>query len=164
MLLFDAIRFCSDGRIDYDDRQWHTENANGDDCDALSKQRPHYAVRSPLSESIGLSKGSHLILVSVCTSSISISFFVSCSKLFSDYRIRSDHNEDNTLDVLINWLASSANAYHNINIEYDKTKKRRESETSQTHWPTERHMDLIRLKEEALEYARSSWADYVFVR
>lgn len=78
-------------------------------------------------------------------------------------RIRSDHNEDNTLDVLINWLASSANDYHNVNVEYDKEKKRRRSETSPTHWPTERHMDLIRLKEEGLEYARASWADYVFV-
>lgn len=82
---------------------------------------------------------------------------------FNRRRIRSDHNEDNTLNVLINWLASSANAYHNVNIEYDKANKGRASESSPTHWPTERHMDLIRLKEEGLEYARASWADYVFV-
>lgn len=79
-------------------------------------------------------------------------------------RIRSDHNEDNTLDVLINWLASTANEYHNVNTEYDKEKKHRSSESSPTHWPQERHLDLIRLKEEGLEYARASWADYVFVR
>lgn len=78
-------------------------------------------------------------------------------------RIRSDHNEDNTLNVLINWMALSANDYHSVNIEYDRVVERRPTETSPTHWPTERHLDLIRLKEEGLKYARSSWADYVFV-
>lgn len=49
-----------------------------------------------------------------------------CAYVF--LRIRSDHNEDQTLDVLHQWLYTFAKAYHHIDIEYDNTTQRRESE------------------------------------
>lgn len=53
--------------------------------------------------------------------------------------------------------------YHNIDIEIEHDEVKRPNETSASHWPDERHIDVIRLKEEALEYARRMWVDYVFV-
>lgn len=82
---------------------------------------------------------------------------------FFFHRIRTDHNEDRTLDVLDQWLRTSANAYHYINIDYDNATERRESEMSKMHWSDERYMDVIRMKEEALNFGRKIWADYVFV-
>lgn len=78
------------------------------------------------------------------------------------FRLRTDHNEDKTLLILYQWLAGWSGAYHNVDIEYENNT-RRESETSQTHWSTERYLDVIRMKEEALNYGRKIWADYVFV-
>lgn len=85
------------------------------------------------------------------------------SGLLYGCRIRSDHNEDKTLEVLHNWLSSFSFQYHSVNVEYDKKSKRRTGEVSPTHWTPERHADLIRLKEEALDHARAIWSDYVFV-
>lgn len=65
--------------------------------------------------------------------------------------------------MLNQWLYKWSNAYHNIDIEYDNTTERRPSETSRTHWSDERYFDVIRMKEEALNYGRKIWADYVFV-
>ncbi|XP_055314673.1 glycosyltransferase 25 family member [Sitodiplosis mosellana] len=76
--------------------------------------------------------------------------------------IRSDHNEDETMEVLNQWLYKWSNAYHHVDIEYDNTTKLRDSEISQTHWSNERYLDVIRMKEEALNYGRKIWADYVF--
>lgn len=78
-------------------------------------------------------------------------------------RFRSDRNEDKTLEVLYQWLAKSADLYHHVNIEYDNSTKRHKSESSQFHWSTERYLHVIELKEEALNYARNIWADYIFV-
>lgn len=78
-------------------------------------------------------------------------------------RLRSDHNSDKTIDVLYQWLYTSARAYHNVDIEYDNTTQQRESETSQTHWSNERYLEVIRMKEEALNYGRKIWADYILV-
>lgn len=83
--------------------------------------------------------------------------------LWKIFRLRTDHNEDKTLPILYQWLYAWAQKYHNIDIEYDNSTMRRKSEKSFAHWSIERYQDLIRMKEEALEYGRKIWADYVFV-
>lgn len=65
--------------------------------------------------------------------------------------------------MLHQWIFNWSHEYHHVNIEYDNTTKRRESEASQIHWSDERYLDVIRMKEEALNYGRKIWADYVFV-
>lgn len=57
----------------------------------------------------------------------------------------------------------NARHYHHIDIEYKDDEVKRPSEESPTNWPDERHVDVTAMKEEALEYARKMWADYVFV-
>ncbi|KAL7025625.1 hypothetical protein ACKWTF_013567 [Chironomus riparius] len=73
-----------------------------------------------------------------------------------------DHNIDNSREILEVWLTKVQSLYHSIHYQYDESKKLRKGETNVTHWPDERFKDLIKLKENALEYARQSWADYVF--
>jgi collagen beta-1,O-galactosyltransferase len=74
-----------------------------------------------------------------------------------------DHNEDNSREILEEWLRNVRDAYHSIHYQYDDGEKLRKSESNLTHWPDERFRDIIRMKEEALEYARHIWVDYVFV-
>lgn len=78
--------------------------------------------------------------------------------------IVTDHNQDNSREVLETWLVKVQSSYHSIHYQHDDSgEKMRKSETNLTHWPQERFTDVIRMKEEALEYARKSWTDYVFV-
>lgn len=75
-----------------------------------------------------------------------------------------DHNEDNSREILETWLAKVRSSYHSIRYQFDDSgEKMRKSETNLTHWSHERFLDIIRMKEEALNQARRSWADYVLV-
>ncbi|XP_059470309.1 glycosyltransferase 25 family member [Neocloeon triangulifer] len=77
--------------------------------------------------------------------------------------IRSDHNEDNSLAILRLWLSSVERQYHSINTELRSSNpKRFADETSATHWSTIRFEHVIKLKEEALLYARHAWADFIW--
>lgn len=74
-----------------------------------------------------------------------------------------DHNEDNSQEILEVWLLKARNSYHFIHYQFDDSEKNRKGETNLTHWPEERFLDVIRMKEEALEFSRKSWADFIFV-
>jgi hypothetical protein len=74
-----------------------------------------------------------------------------------------DHNEDNSREILEVWLSRAKNLYHSVHYQYDESEKMREGESNLTHWPEERFLDVIRMKEEALDHARNSWAEFVFV-
>lgn len=74
-----------------------------------------------------------------------------------------DHNEDNTREILEIWLSRTRSLYHSVHYQYDESEKMRKGESNLTHWPEERFLDVIRMKEEALDNARKSWADFAFV-
>lgn len=74
-----------------------------------------------------------------------------------------DHNEDNSQEIVEVWLKRARSMFHSVHYQYDDSEKIRKGETNLTHWPEERFLELIRMKEEAFDYARRSWADYVFV-
>ena len=74
-----------------------------------------------------------------------------------------DHNEDNSQEILEVWLKRARNLYHAVHYQFDDSEKLRKGETNLTHWPDERFLELIRMKEESFDVARRSWADYVFV-
>lgn len=80
-----------------------------------------------------------------------------------NFRIRSDHNEDNTLQVIDTWLNSTRDLYHSVDYKFSTQPKRRKSETKFHHWTEERFDDVIKMKEEAIQKAKVMWADYVFV-
>lgn len=74
-----------------------------------------------------------------------------------------DHNEDNSQEILEVWLQRARTLYHSVHYQFDDSEKIRKGETNLTHWPEERFLELIRMKEDALDFGRRSWADYVFV-
>lgn len=78
--------------------------------------------------------------------------------------LKTDHNEDNSQEILEIWLQRARNLYHSVHYQFDDSEKIRKGETNLTHWPEERFLELIRMKEDALDFGRRSWADYVFVR
>lgn len=74
-----------------------------------------------------------------------------------------DHNEDNSQEILEVWLERARTLYHSVHYQFDDSEKIRKGETNLTHWPEERFLELIRMKEDALDFGRRSWADYIFV-
>jgi len=77
--------------------------------------------------------------------------------------IRSDHNIDNTLEVLKTWIDSISSMYHSINYKYENSPpKNHADENGPLHWPEMRFRHMIKLKEEAMTAARKMWADYVW--
>uniref|UniRef100_A0A336MPN9 CSON004334 protein n=1 Tax=Culicoides sonorensis TaxID=179676 RepID=A0A336MPN9_CULSO len=76
--------------------------------------------------------------------------------------IRSDHNEDNSLQVIDAWLNTTRDLYHSVDYQFSVQPKRRKSESTFHSWTNERFNDVIRLKEEALYKAKVIWADYTF--
>ena len=74
-----------------------------------------------------------------------------------------DHNEDNSQEILEVWLRRARNLYHSVHYQFDDSEKLRKGENNLTHWPEERFLELIRMKEDALDFGRRSWADYIFV-
>uniref|UniRef100_A0A2M4ARY6 Putative glycosyltransferase 25 family member n=1 Tax=Anopheles triannulatus TaxID=58253 RepID=A0A2M4ARY6_9DIPT len=76
--------------------------------------------------------------------------------------IRSDHNEDRSIEITKAWLKRTTALYHSVDFKYrTEPAGKRESEKTYTHWTEDRFADVIRLKEEALQTARKMWADYV---
>lgn len=80
------------------------------------------------------------------------------------YRIRSDHNEDRTVEILKIWLSSIESQYHSVHAELlSSPPERLPEEKGPAHWPSSRFTHIIQLREEALVAARQMWADYVWV-
>ena len=74
----------------------------------------------------------------------------------------SDHNEDETLDILIPWLDSQGE-FHSKKIDIDHDRKRfLDQEQGPLHWSPQRFQYMIQIKEKALDYARQMWADWIW--
>ena len=68
------------------------------------------------------------------------------------------------MEIVSTWLERTRSLYHSVNFTPDlDSPALRDSETNQTHWPEERFVDIIRMKEEAFEHAKHIWADFTFV-
>lgn len=80
-------------------------------------------------------------------------------------RIRSDHNEDNTAEILSTWVTEWARFYHAVDLIIRPSPPYYlYEETGPVHWPHSRYSHLISMKEQALNTARNLWADYIWVR
>ncbi|XP_055379043.1 glycosyltransferase 25 family member [Condylostylus longicornis] len=75
---------------------------------------------------------------------------------------RSDHNEDNSIELTHLWLNKTSKLYHYVNFEYEENQKRHKNETSPTDWPKDRFSHIIKLKEDSFEEANKLWADFIF--
>lgn len=75
--------------------------------------------------------------------------------------IRSDNNEDRSIQIIDSWLNVTQHEYHVVNKKYKMTIGKRAQENSPNDWPYQRLAHVMSLKGEALKYARDSWFDYV---
>nr|CAH7758151.1 unnamed protein product [Callosobruchus chinensis] len=75
--------------------------------------------------------------------------------------IRSDHNSDNSIQILKAWISSVKDKYHSINTEFIEDEKNYPDEIGPGHWTHQRFKQIIYLRESALEYGRKTWADYL---
>ncbi|XP_076046974.1 glycosyltransferase 25 family member [Oratosquilla oratoria] len=77
--------------------------------------------------------------------------------------IRSDHNEDETINVLEDWLRVNRRKFHLVDVILDQNSPSLYPEEERsTQWPSSRFRSLINMKEEALRLGRSMWADFIW--
>ncbi|KAI4488630.1 hypothetical protein M0802_011446 [Mischocyttarus mexicanus] len=77
--------------------------------------------------------------------------------------IRSDNNIDNTSEILREWLAEESEKYHTVDTFIDDNSNGFEDEKSSTDWSVLRFTHVINLRQEALDYARKIWADFIWM-
>lgn len=78
-------------------------------------------------------------------------------------RIRSDHNEDNTSQILQEWGQNVKGLYHRVLVNVTSTPTKYEDASSPGEWSDSRYRQMIYLRQRALDVARKQWADYLFV-
>jgi len=75
--------------------------------------------------------------------------------------LRSDHNVDNSSHILREWIDNVTPFYHAVNVFLNDTQAGYGGEKNTMDWPDERMGFLMRLRQEALDYARSIWSDFI---
>ncbi|KAJ8736928.1 hypothetical protein PYW07_000199 [Mythimna separata] len=78
--------------------------------------------------------------------------------------IHSDFNEDKSIEVIEKWADKYASLYNGVHITTNSSSGRlHKDEKSSIHWSPEHFKHVIRLRENALEFARKMWADYLLM-
>ncbi|XP_032490283.1 inactive glycosyltransferase 25 family member 3 isoform X2 [Phocoena sinus] len=72
-----------------------------------------------------------------------------------------DHNVDNTTEMLQEWLAAVGDDYAAVVWRPEGEPRSYPDEEGPKHWTKERHQFLMELKQEALTFARDWGADYI---
>ncbi|XP_045429619.1 inactive glycosyltransferase 25 family member 3 isoform X4 [Pipistrellus kuhlii] len=72
-----------------------------------------------------------------------------------------DHNVDNTTEMLQEWLAAVGNDYAAVVWRPEGEPRPYPDEEGPKHWTRERHQFLMELRQEALTFARDAGADYI---
>ncbi|KAL5012579.1 hypothetical protein ScPMuIL_011130 [Solemya velum] len=77
--------------------------------------------------------------------------------------IRNDHSIDDSAVILQEWVDAVRNQYHFIDLEINNTETGFSDEKGACDWSVERFDHVIKLRQEALNFARRKWADYLFM-
>lgn len=72
-----------------------------------------------------------------------------------------DHNVDNTSEILREWLMAVQKDYHAVEWRTQEEPRSYPGETGPKQWTSARYEHLMKLKQAALDYARRQWADYI---
>ena len=81
-----------------------------------------------------------------------------------DFRVRSDNNVDRSIEILNKWISLEGEKYHSLNVQLNATSTGFEDERTIADWSPRRFAHVIDLREQALNYARAIWADFILVR
>ncbi|XP_058237038.1 procollagen galactosyltransferase 1-like isoform X1 [Hemibagrus wyckioides] len=75
-------------------------------------------------------------------------------------RVATDHNTDNTVFILREWLIKVQNLYHYVEWRPQEEPSEYEDEDGPKHWTDLRYEHVMKLRQAALDTARQMWADY----
>lgn len=107
--------------------------------------------------------GEKVVRVRRYSNDLSMKFLKNCSSFTLFYRIRSDNNSDNSIEIVETWLKNVENSYHTVDSIFDKSSQGFHDEEGISHWSPNRFAHIINLREEALSRAKQMWADYIWV-
>uniref|UniRef100_A0A672ZY49 procollagen galactosyltransferase n=1 Tax=Sphaeramia orbicularis TaxID=375764 RepID=A0A672ZY49_9TELE len=74
--------------------------------------------------------------------------------------VATDHNEDNTTEILRHWLTKVQSLYHHVEWRPKEEPRHYEDEEGPKQWSDLRYEHVMKLRQVALESAREMWADY----
>uniref|UniRef100_A0A8C6TIT2 procollagen galactosyltransferase n=1 Tax=Neogobius melanostomus TaxID=47308 RepID=A0A8C6TIT2_9GOBI len=75
--------------------------------------------------------------------------------------VATDHNEDNTTEILREWLTKVQNLYHYVEWRpKEEPQFYEDEEDGPKQWTDQRYEHVMKLRQVALESAREMWADY----
>ncbi|XP_077275224.1 glycosyltransferase 25 family member isoform X2 [Temnothorax americanus] len=77
--------------------------------------------------------------------------------------IRSDNNVDNSIKILNKWISTRREMYHSLNVDLNASSTGFEDEKSIANWSPRRFAHVIDLREQALDYAREIWTDFIWM-
>lgn len=77
--------------------------------------------------------------------------------------VATDHNSDNTTELLREWLINVQNFYHYVEWRPQEEPSLYENESGPKQWTDPRYEHVMKLRQAALETAREMWADYFLV-
>ncbi|XP_077161845.1 inactive glycosyltransferase 25 family member 3 [Paroedura picta] len=72
-----------------------------------------------------------------------------------------DHNVDNTTEILREWLSAVQTQYRHVEWRAEEEPSSYADEVGPKHWTSERFEHIMRLKQGALNFARAERADYI---
>ncbi|XP_047134313.1 procollagen galactosyltransferase 2 isoform X1 [Hydra vulgaris] len=75
--------------------------------------------------------------------------------------IQTDHNEDRTFNVLSEWSRNVKSLYHDIYILHEAFPITYNDSLTANQWTTSRFLNLLKLRQNALDKARRVWSDYI---
>ncbi|XP_030913107.1 inactive glycosyltransferase 25 family member 3 isoform X3 [Geospiza fortis] len=76
-------------------------------------------------------------------------------------RCATDHNSDNTTAMLQEWLGAMGKDYHSVALKVQEEPSSYPDELGPKHWSDKRYENVMKLKQEALTYAREQQAEYI---
>uniref|UniRef100_A0A671G9A8 Collagen beta(1-O)galactosyltransferase 2 n=1 Tax=Rhinolophus ferrumequinum TaxID=59479 RepID=A0A671G9A8_RHIFE len=72
-----------------------------------------------------------------------------------------DHNVDNTTEILREWLKNVQKLYHYVEWRPMDEPESYPDEIGPKHWPASRFSHVMKLRQAALRTAREKWSDYI---
>ncbi|XP_052593146.1 procollagen galactosyltransferase 2 isoform X3 [Peromyscus californicus insignis] len=72
-----------------------------------------------------------------------------------------DHNVDNTTEILREWLKNVQRQYHYVEWRPMNEPESYPDEIGPKHWPSSRFAHVMKLRQAALRTAREKWSDYI---
>ncbi|KAI1886511.1 hypothetical protein AGOR_G00196500 [Albula goreensis] len=74
--------------------------------------------------------------------------------------VATDHNVDNTTEILRDWLVKVQSLYHYVEWRPQEETRVFTDETGPKHWGNQRYEHVMKLRQAALDTAREMWSDY----